>query len=64
MDTCFENLVHHLHLGIRQLEQLKKSVKVCGVDCDLDGTQDLTPCAQRAGPRSVQGHIERGYQQG
>ena len=35
MDTCFENLVHHLHLGIRRLEQLKKSVKVCGVDCDL-----------------------------
>ena len=24
-------------------------------------TQDLTFCAQRAGPRSVQGHIERGY---
>ena len=26
-----KNLVHHLHLGIRQLEELKKGVKLCGV---------------------------------
>ena len=32
---CPENLVHHLLLGIRQLEELKKGVKVCGVKCDL-----------------------------
>ena len=26
MTTCFKNLVHHIHLSIRQLEELKKGV--------------------------------------
>ena len=46
-----------------QLDELKKGVKVCGVNCDVawNCTQHLTSYAQRAGPRFVQGDIEPGY---